>query len=96
MPGMAGVALNMAPIFGGVPVAVAAGQLKAPDYRSTIKQGLDLLDRLPAKKTARHAAVQSMIEQRIDDLIEADDRSRELRAAVISFQGGWQSDRDTT
>lgn len=90
MTGLAGMALNTAPIFGGVLLAVAAGQLKGPDYRGTIKQDLDLLDRLPPEQTARRAALQRIIEQRIDDFIEADDRSRELRAAVISFRGGWR------
>ena len=90
MTGLAGMALNTAPIFGGVLLAVAAGQLKGPDYRGTIKQDLDLLDRLPPEQTARRAALQRTIEERIDDLIEADDRSREVRAAVISFRGGWR------
>ena len=81
MTGLAGMALNTAPIFGGVLLAVAAGQLKGPDYRGTIKQDLDLLDRLPPEQTARRAALQRTIEQRIDDLIEANDRSRELQAA---------------
>lgn len=90
MPGLAGMALNTAPIFGGVLLAVAAGQLKGPDYRGTIKQDLDLLDRLPPEQTARRAALERMIGQRIDDLIEADVRSREVRAALLSFQGGWR------
>lgn len=90
MPGLASTALNTAPVFGGVLLALAAGQLKGPDYRSTIKQDLDLLDRLPAEQAARRAALERTIEQRIDDLVEANDRSRALRAAVASYQGGWR------
>lgn len=90
MPGLAGLALNTAPIFGGALVAVAAGQLKGPDYRGTIKQDLDLLERIPSEQVARRAELQRSIEERIDDLIEANDRSRALRAAVTSFQGGWR------
>ncbi len=90
MPGLASAALNTAPIFGGALLALAAGQLKGPDYRSTIKQDLDLLDRLPVEQVDRRAALERSIEQRIDDLVEADDRSRALRAAVASYQGGWR------
>ncbi len=90
MAGLTGVALNTAPIFGGLLVGMAAGQLKGPDYRGTIKQDFDLLDRLPPDQMARRAELQRTIEERIDDLIAASDRGRALRAAVISFRGGWR------
>lgn len=90
MPGLAGMALSTAPIFGGALLGVAAGQLKGPDFRGTIKQDLDLLDRLPPEQTARRAALQRTIDQRIDDLVEANDRSRALRALASSYQGNWR------
>jgi hypothetical protein len=90
MPGLASMALNSAPIFGGALLAVAAGQLKGPDFRGTINQDLDLLDRLPPEQTARRAALQRSIDQRIDDLVEANDRSRALRALASSYQGNWR------
>lgn len=47
MVGLGQIALDSAPVFGGVMLAVAAGQFKGPDYRGMIKQDMDLLDRLP-------------------------------------------------
>ncbi|HUO37486.1 MAG TPA: hypothetical protein VMU34_06475, partial [Mycobacterium sp.] len=69
---------------------VAAGQLRGPDFRGQIKADLDLLDRLPPEETARRAALQKSIDQRIDDLVEANRRSRQLRVAASSYQGNWR------
>jgi len=90
MPGIAELALGAAPIFGGALIGVAAGQLKGPDFRGTIKADLDLLDRLPPEQTARRAALERTIEQRIDDLVAANDRSRALREAAESYEGNWR------
>jgi hypothetical protein len=90
MPGLAEIALGSAPIFGGALLAVAAGQLKGPDFRGQIKQDLDLLDRLPPEQAARRAALQRTVEQRIDDLVQANDRTRALRTAAASYQGNWR------
>jgi hypothetical protein len=90
MPGIAELALGAAPIFGGVLLGAAAGQIKGPDFRGTIKADLDLLDRLPEEETARRAALLKSINQRIDDLVLANQRSRELRAAASSYQGNWR------
>ena len=91
MPGIAELAIGAAPIFGGALLGAAAGQIKGPDFRGTIKQDLDLLDALPPdEQPARRAALQRTIEQRIDDLIEANDKSRALRAAAASYQGNWR------
>jgi hypothetical protein len=90
--GLAQVALNSAPIFGGALLAVAAGQFRGPDYRGSIQQDMDLLDRLPPDDTTRRAELQRTIEARIDDLVESADRSRALRRAALSYQGNW---RDT-
>jgi hypothetical protein len=90
MPGIADIALGTAPIFGGAILGVAAGQLRGPDFRGQIKADLDLLDRLPAEETARRAALQNSIDQRIDDLVEANKRSRQLREVASSYQGNWR------
>jgi hypothetical protein len=84
------MALGAAPIFGGALLAATAGQLKGPDPRGLIKADLDLLDRLPAEQTKRRADLQRTIDERIDDLVAASDRSRALRAAAISYQGNWR------
>jgi ABC-type antimicrobial peptide transport system permease subunit len=90
MPGIAQLALGAAPIFGGALLGVAAGQIRGPDFRGTIKADLDLLDRIPEEESARRAALQRSINQRIDDLLAANTRSRELRAAASAYQGNWR------
>jgi hypothetical protein len=90
MPGIAELALGAAPIFGGALLGVAAGQIRGPDFRGTIKADLDLLERIPEEESGRRAALQRSINQRIDDLVEANTRSRELRAAASAYQGNWR------
>ena len=90
MPGIADVALGAAPILGGALLGVAAGQLKGPDFRGGIKADLDLLERLPEDQAERRAALQQTIDQRIDDLVSANKRTRQLRAAASSYQGNWR------
>ncbi|HEY7054223.1 MAG TPA: hypothetical protein VH496_19120 [Mycobacterium sp.] len=90
MPGIAELALGAAPIFGGALLGAVAGQVKGPDFRGQIKTDLDLLDRLPAEETERRAALQRTIDQRIDDLVAASDRSRELRSLASSYEGNWR------
>jgi len=88
--GLGQLALNSAPIFGGAMLALAAGQFKGPDYRGMIKQDMDLLDRLPPEAVERRAALQRTIDTRIDDLVDASDRSRAMRKAATSYQGNWR------
>ena len=88
--GLAQVALNSAPVFGGALLAVAAGQFRGPDYRGLIKQDMDLLDRLPPEDSERRAELRRTIDGRIDDLVEAADRSRALRRAALSYRGNWR------
>jgi len=57
--GLGTIALNSAPVLGGLMLAVAAGQFRGPDYRGLIKQDMDLLDRLPPEATGRRAEPQS-------------------------------------
>lgn len=90
MPGLASMALGATPIIGGVLLGAAAGQLKVPDVRDTIKQDLDLLDRIPPEQRERRAALQRSIDARIDDLVDSVDRSRALRAAAGAYEGSWR------
>jgi hypothetical protein len=90
MAGIAELALGAAPIFGGALLGVAAGQIRGPDFRGTIKADLDLLERIPEEESARRAALQRSINQRIDDLVAANTRSRELRAAASAYEGNWR------
>jgi hypothetical protein len=90
MADLAALAISTAPILGGALLAGAAGQLKGPDYRSGINQDLDLLERLPADQADRRAAILRTIELRIDDLVSATHKSRQLRAAAASYEGNWR------
>lgn len=90
MVGLAQVALNSAPVFGGALLAVVAGQFRGPDYRGLIKQDMDLLDRLPPDDISRRAELRRSIDGRIDDLIDAAERSRALRRAAVSYRGNWR------
>lgn len=90
MPGIAELALGAAPIAGGAMLGVIAGNLKPPDVRGMIAKDLDLLERLPADQIDRRARLQASIDQRIDELITAGERSRELRDAALSYRGNWR------
>jgi hypothetical protein len=90
MPGIAELALGAAPIAGGALLGMVAGNFKGPDIRGMIAKDLDLLERLPAEQVDRRARLQASIDQRIDDLIAAGERSRELREAAMSYRGNWR------
>jgi ABC-type antimicrobial peptide transport system permease subunit len=90
MPGIAEFALAGAPIAGGALLGMAAGNLRAPDVRAMIAKDLDLLERLPAEQVQRRAELERVIELRIDDLIAAVDKNRELRALAASYEGNWR------
>lgn len=88
--GVGQIALNSAPVVGGIMLALTAGQFRGPDFRSLIKQDMDLLDRLPPEATERRAELQRTIDNRIDDLVEASDRGRSMRRAASSYRGNWR------
>ena len=92
MPGLAELALGAAPIAGGALLGVAAGGIKPPDIRTMITKDLDLLDRIPPEQQERRERLQLSIDRRIDELVSATDRSRELRAAAADYRGlgGWR------
>src|SRR5689334_366646 len=90
MPGIAEIALAGAPIAGGALLGVAAGNLRPPDIRALINKDMDLLDRIPAEQVERRAELQRVIDIRIDDLIGAVDKNRELRQLAASYEGNWR------
>ncbi len=90
MPGIADLALGAAPIAGGALLGAAAGNLKPPDVRGLIAKDMDLLAKLPPEQTERRARFQASIDRRIDELIDAGDRTREIREAAMSYRGNWR------
>jgi hypothetical protein len=90
MVGLGQIALDSAPVFGGAMLAMAAGQFRGQDFRGLIKQDMDLLDRLPADAEERRAELQRTIDARIDDLVNAADRTRALRRAALTYRGNWR------
>jgi hypothetical protein len=90
MPGFAEIALAGAPIAGGALLGLAAGNLRAPDVRALIKADMDLLEKIPPEQAERRAELQRIIDLRIDDLIAAVDKNRELRQLATSYQGNWR------
>lgn len=71
-------------------LGVIAGNLKPPDVRGQIMKDFDLLERIPTEQVERRARLQASIDQRIDDLVSAGERSRELREAALSYTGNWR------
>jgi hypothetical protein len=90
MPGIAELALGAAPIAGGALLGVAAGNLKPPDIRGNIAKDMDLLARIPDDQPELRARLKDSIDRRIDSLIQADERSREIRIAAMSYRGNWR------
>lgn len=90
MPGIAEIAMAGAPIAGGALLGIAAGSFKGPDIRATIKQDMELLALLPAEQVRRRAELQRVIDLRLDDLVAAVDKNREIRALASSYEGNWR------
>jgi hypothetical protein len=90
MPGIAELALGAAPIAGGALLGVVAGNLKGPDIRGMIAKDMDLLERIPDDQPELKARLKASIDQRINDLIEATEKSRALREAALSYRGNWR------
>jgi len=58
--------------------------------RAAIAKDMDLLERIPADQVERRAELQRVIDVRIDELVAAVDKSREVRALAASYQGNWR------
>jgi len=83
--GIADLALGAAPLAGGALLGAVAGNLKPPDVRAAIKADMDLLARIPEEQTERRAELQRTIDMRIDEVIAAVDRSRQLKSTAIGY-----------
>lgn len=90
MPGIAEIAMTGAPIAGGALLGLAAGNMRTPDVRALIKQDMELLEKIPPEQAERRAELQRIIDLRIDDLIAAVDKNRQLRQLASSYQGNWR------
>ena len=90
MPGIADLALAGAPIAGGALLGMAAGGLKTPDVRASIKADMDLLERIPPENVERRAELQRVINIRIDDIVAAVDKNRQIRELASSYEGNWR------
>ena len=76
MPGIAELALGAAPIAGGALLGAAAGSFKGPDVRAMIAKDMDLLERIPDDQPELKARLKASIDERINDLIAATEKSR--------------------
>ncbi len=90
MPGIADLALGAAPIAGGALLGAAAGNFKGPDVRAMIAKDMDLLERIPDSQPELKARLKASIDERINDLIEATEKSRAIREAAVSYGGNWR------
>ncbi len=90
MPGIAEIALAGAPIAGGALLGMAAGNVKGPDLQGLIVKDMDLLGRIPEDQVERRARLQKVIDMRVDDLIAAVEKNRQLRELAASYQGNWR------
>ncbi|MEN4479520.1 hypothetical protein [Mycolicibacterium cosmeticum] len=90
MPGIAELALGAAPIAGGALLGIAAGTFKGPDVRASIKADMELLQGIPEEDVERRAALQRSIDTRIDDIVAAVEKNREIRAIAASYTGNWR------
>lgn len=84
------MAIGAAPVLGGALFGAAVGQLRGPNLREAIKQDLELLERMPEIESAQREALRHSINERIDELIVAEDKARRLRIAAISYEGSWR------
>ncbi|BBX70850.1 hypothetical protein [Mycolicibacterium psychrotolerans] len=90
MPGIADIALAGAPIAGGALLGMAAGNFKGPDVQGLIVKDMDLLARIPEDQVQRRAELQRIIDMRVDDLIAAVHKNRQLRQLAASYEGNWR------
>src|SRR3954467_7973786 len=90
MPGIAELALGAAPIAGGALLGAAAGTFKGPDIRAMIATDMDLLERIPDDQPELKARLKASIDERINDLIVAGEKSREIRQLAASYEGNWR------
>lgn len=84
--------MGTAPVAGGALLAMAASRFAggAPDQRAQIKQDLDIIDRLPPELQDRRAVIVELVSARLDYLISAGEKSRNLWQTARSYKGNWR------
>ncbi|MGO9226446.1 hypothetical protein [Mycobacterium sp.] len=82
---MAAIAMGAAPVVGGALFGATVGQLRGPNLRERIKQDMELLEQMPETEAARRETLRRSIDDRIDELITAEDTARQLRATASSY-----------
>jgi hypothetical protein len=87
MAGLGALALGAAPLAGGVLLGGMAGKSSpnVPDLRAVINSELELLQRIPEDQVVRRAALERMIGAHIDDLLVAQQKSREFQRKTKYF-----------
>ena len=80
MSDLGAFAISAAPIFGGLLLGSQAGKTTTKaDLRGTIKEELDLLERLPQDQVIRRAALERTIANHLDDLVVANEKALALK-----------------
>lgn len=92
MSGLSSIAMGTAPVAGGVMLALAAGRFTggSGDQRNQIKQDLEIIERLPPELADRRATLVGIVGARLDYLIDASEKSRELLETARSYRGNWR------
>lgn len=84
-------ALGAAPVVGGALLIVAGGNvLSGLNLRSRIKDDIELLRVLPEDEVELRDALRQSIVDRVDQVIEANTKWRELRVAALSREDSWR------
>ncbi len=84
-------ALGAAPVVGGALLIVAGGNvLSGVNFRSRIKDDIELLRVLPEDEVELRDALRQSIVDRVEQVIEANAKWRELRVAALSREDSWR------
>jgi hypothetical protein len=92
MVGVEALVAGLAPLAGGVLLGGMAGKSgpNVPDIRAIISSDLELLQRIPEDQVAHRAALQRMLEEHVEALIVAQEKSREFQEKTRYFIKHWR------
>ena len=90
MSGIADIALGAAPIAGGAMLGTLVGAFKGPDLRAALKADIELLKSLPEECVELRAELQRTIDFRVQELVVALERNRDLRMTAGTYKGNWR------
>ena len=89
MAGLSAMAINTTPILGGVLLAPLRGKWEVRTNERN-KSGPRSAGAPACDQVTRRAAILRTVELRIDDLVSAAEKSRQMKAAATSYQGNWR------